>query len=81
MFNGTNLEADVEKCTKYRVTQMKGSACGRCMKIVPVDREDTIRLGRLVELSIKFPSAQRAIIESDDRRRQRQPQFDKALVV
>ncbi len=33
MFNGYEIwKADVEKCTRYRVTNMKGSACGRCMK-------------------------------------------------
>jgi len=67
MFNGYEIwKADVEKCTKYRVTQMKGSACGRCMKMCPWNREDTIEARRLVDLSINIPSARRAIIESDD---------------
>lgn len=67
MFNGYEIwKADVEKCTKYRVTQMKGSACGRCMKMCPWNREDTVETRRLIELSINIPSARRAIIESDD---------------
>jgi ferredoxin len=67
MFNGYEIwKADVEKCTKYRVTQMKGSACGRCMKMCPWNREDTVEARRLVELSINVPQARPAIIAFDD---------------
>nr|4RAS_A Chain A, Oxidoreductase, NAD-binding/iron-sulfur cluster-binding protein [Nitratireductor pacificus pht-3B]4RAS_B Chain B, Oxidoreductase, NAD-binding/iron-sulfur cluster-binding protein [Nitratireductor pacificus pht-3B]4RAS_C Chain C, Oxidoreductase, NAD-binding/iron-sulfur cluster-binding protein [Nitratireductor pacificus pht-3B] len=67
MFNGYEIwKADVEKCTKYRVTQMKGSACGRCMKMCPWNREDTVEGRRLAELSIKVPEARAAIIAMDD---------------
>lgn len=67
MFNGYEIwKADVEKCTKYRVTQMKGSACGRCMKMCPWNREDTVEARRLVELSINVPEARPAIIAMDD---------------
>jgi reductive dehalogenase len=68
MFNGYETwKADVEKCVKYRVTQMRGSACGRCMKMCPWNREDTVEARRLVELSINVPEARSAIIEMDDR--------------
>lgn len=36
MFNGYEIwKADVEKCTRYRVTNLGGSMCGRCMKTCP----------------------------------------------
>jgi reductive dehalogenase len=67
MFNGYEIwKADVEKCTRYRVTQKRGSACGRCMKMCPWNREDTVEARRLVELSINVPSARAAIIKMDD---------------
>ena len=67
MFNGYEIwKADVEKCTKYRVTQTRGSACGRCMKMCPWNREDTVEARRLAELSINVPNARSAIIEMDD---------------
>jgi reductive dehalogenase len=67
MFNGYEIwKADVEKCTKYRVTQTRGSACGRCMKMCPWNREDTVEARRLADLSINVPSARPAIIKMDD---------------
>ena len=67
MFNGYEIwKADVEKCTKYRVTQKRGSACGRCMKMCPWNREDTIAARHLTELSINVPQARPAIIRMDD---------------
>lgn len=67
MFNGYEIwKADVEKCTKYRVTQPKGSACGRCMKMCPWNREDTTDAEILRDLSINNPSARAAIIAQDD---------------
>jgi reductive dehalogenase len=67
MFNGYEIwKADVEKCVKYRVTQARGSACGRCMKMCPWNREDTVEARRLVELSIHVPGARPAIIKMDD---------------
>jgi ferredoxin len=67
MFNGYEIwKADVEKCTKYRVTQPKGSACGRCMKMCPWNREDTVEARRLTMLSIEVPEARDAIVATDD---------------
>lgn len=67
MFNGYEIwKADIEKCTRYRVTQKKGSACGRCMKMCPWNREDTVEARRLIELSINTPAARPAIIRMDD---------------
>ncbi|MBO88068.1 MAG: Fe-S protein [Rickettsiales bacterium] len=39
MFNGYEMwKPDVERCARYRVTNMKGSACGRCMKTCPLNK-------------------------------------------
>lgn len=67
MFNGYEIwKADVAKCTQYRVTQPKGSACGRCMKMCPWNREDTKDADELRRLSIENPAARAAIIAQDD---------------
>jgi ferredoxin len=67
MFNGYEIwKADVDKCTRYRVTQARGSACGRCMKMCPWNREDTAEQRELMWLSIRSPSARRHIAEMDD---------------
>jgi ferredoxin len=67
MFNGYEIwKPDVEKCGKYRLTNMKGSACGRCMKTCPYNREDLAESDRLLWLSIREPAARRHLIEHDD---------------
>ena len=67
MFNGYEIwKPDVEKCGKYRLTNMKGSACGRCMKTCPYNREDLAESARLLELSIQVPSARKALIDFED---------------
>ncbi|MCB1698237.1 MAG: Fe-S protein [Pseudomonadales bacterium] len=39
MFNGYEMwKPDVERCTRYRVTNPGGSACGRCMKTCPLNK-------------------------------------------
>lgn len=39
MYNGYEMwKPDVERCTRYRVTNPKGSACGRCMKTCPFNK-------------------------------------------
>ena len=43
MFNGYEIwKPDVERCARYRVTNMKGSACGRCMKTCPLNKVVTL---------------------------------------
>ena len=60
MFNGYEIwKPDVEKCGKYRLTNMKGSACGRCMKTCPYNREDLVESERLLWLSIDVPASRR----------------------
>ena len=68
MYNGYEIwKPDVEKCGKYRLTNMKGSACGRCMKTCPYNREDLVESERLLWLSINVPSARKALIDYDDK--------------
>ena len=39
MFNGYEIwKPDVERCARYRLTNRKGSACGRCMKTCPLNK-------------------------------------------
>ena len=39
MFNGYEIwKPDVERCARYRVTNLHGSACGRCMKTCPINK-------------------------------------------
>jgi epoxyqueuosine reductase QueG len=39
VFNGYEMwKPDVERCTRYRLTNAKGSACGRCMKTCPLNK-------------------------------------------
>jgi ferredoxin len=40
MFNGyEQWKQDVQRCTSYRMTNMGGAACGRCMKTCPYNNE------------------------------------------
>ena len=39
MFNGyESWKPDVERCTRYRLTNSRGAACGRCMKTCPINK-------------------------------------------
>ncbi len=39
VFNGYETwKPDVENCAKYRITNQKGAACGRCMKTCPLNK-------------------------------------------
>jgi ferredoxin len=67
MFNGYEMwKPDVEKCGRYRLSNDKGSACGRCMKTCPYNREDLVESERLLWLSIDVPQSRKALIDYDD---------------
>jgi ferredoxin len=67
MFNGYEIwKPDVEKCGRYRLSNDKGSACGRCMKTCPYNREDLVESERLLWLSIDVPQSRKALIDYDD---------------
>jgi len=39
MFNGYEMwKLDAERCTRYRITNQRGLACGRCMKACPLNK-------------------------------------------
>ena len=68
VFNGYEIwKPDVEKCGKYRLTNMKGSACGRCMKTCPFNSEDLVAYEQRLWQAIQQPESRRHLIEHDDR--------------
>jgi reductive dehalogenase len=68
LYNGYEIwKPDVEKCTKYRVTNPKGSACGRCMKMCPWNKEGLLAHNLAMWAAIKWPWSRRFLIWLDDR--------------
>ena len=68
MFNGYETwKPDVEKCTKYRLGNLKGSACGRCMKMCPYNIEGVMAERLFLWSAIKLPFTRRFIARLDDR--------------
>ena len=68
MFNGYEMwKPDVEKCAKYRVTNMKGSACGRCMKTCPYNTEGLLAHRFFLWLAIHVPASRGWIARLDDK--------------
>jgi len=67
MYNGYEIwKPDVERCAKYRLTNLRGSACGRCMKTCPYNREDLEESRRLLWLAIDHPEQHPWLIAHDD---------------
>lgn len=68
MFNGYETwKPDVEKCTKYRLGNLKGSACGRCMKTCPYNIEGVLAERVFLWSAIKLPFTRKFIARLDDR--------------
>jgi reductive dehalogenase len=68
MFNGYEIwKPDVEKCTMYRVTNMKGSACGRCMKTCPYNTEGLLVHRFFLWLAMHVPATRGWIARLDDK--------------
>ena len=68
MFNGYETwKPDVEKCTKYRLGNLKGSACGRCMKTCPYNVEGVLSERPFLWAAIKLPFARKFIADLDDK--------------
>ncbi len=68
MFNGYEIwKPDVEKCTKYRLGNMKGAACGRCMKTCPFNLEGVLAERLVLWSAIRLPFTRRWIAQLDDR--------------
>jgi reductive dehalogenase len=68
MFNGYEIwKPDVEKCTRYRVTNPKGSACGRCMKTCPYNTEGLLAHRLFLWAAIYLPFTRQKIAILDDK--------------
>ncbi len=67
MFNGYEIwKADVEKCTRYRMTNLAGSMCGRCMKTCPWNLAGLVREAPFRWAAMKVPVAAQWIARFDD---------------
>lgn len=67
MFNGYEMwKPDVERCTRYRVTNPHGSACGRCMKTCPYNHEGLLAHRAVLWAAIHLPWTRRGIVRLDD---------------
>ena len=68
MFNGYEMwKPDVERCTRYRVTNPHGSACGRCMKTCPYNHEGLLAHRVFLWAAMHLPWTRRWIVRLDDR--------------
>ena len=68
MFNGYETwKPDVEKCTKYRLGNQKGAACGRCMKTCPYNIEGVLAERAVLWSAIKLPFTRKWIAHLDDK--------------
>ncbi|MFQ5659435.1 MAG: reductive dehalogenase [Gammaproteobacteria bacterium] len=67
LYNGYEMwKPDVEKCVKYRVTNLKGTSCGRCMKMCPFNKEGLMAHRLALWAAIKLPFTRRFLIWLDD---------------
>jgi ferredoxin len=68
MFNGYEMwKPDVEKCARYRITNPKGSACGRCMKTCPYNMEGLLVNRLFLWAAMHLPFARGWIAQLDDK--------------
>ena len=68
MFNGYEMwKPDVERCTRYRVTNPKGSACGRCMKTCPYNHEGLLVHDLFLKMAVHLPFTRKWIADLDDK--------------
>lgn len=67
MFNGYEIwKPDVEACARYRVANPYGSACGRCMKVCPFNKQGLLYDRIALWLVIHVPALRRLFIWLDD---------------
>lgn len=68
MFNGYEMwKPDVDRCARYRITNMRGSACGRCMKTCPYNTEGVLAERPFQWAAMKLPWARKQIALLDDK--------------
>lgn len=67
MFNGYEIwKPDVERCTRYRLTNAKGSSCGRCIKVCPFNKEGILAYRAALWAVIRLPWLRRWVPRLDD---------------
>ncbi len=67
MFNGyEQWKQDVQRCTVYRMTNVGGAACGRCMKMCPYNNEGLAVHRLLLWIATRFPSSRAFLARLDD---------------
>jgi ferredoxin-NADP reductase len=67
MFNGYEIwKADVEKCTRYRMTNLGGAMCGRCMKTCPWNLAELVREAPFRWAAMHLPRFAKWIARLDD---------------
>ncbi|MDB5576182.1 MAG: hypothetical protein JWR80_1358 [Bradyrhizobium sp.] len=67
MFNGyEQWKQDVQRCTAYRVTNMGGAACGRCMKTCPYNNEGLAVHRTILWAATKIPAIRKPLSRLDD---------------
>jgi reductive dehalogenase len=67
IFNGYEIwKPDVERCTRYRLTNAKGSSCGRCIKVCPYNHEGLLSHRAALWAAIRLPWFRRWIPVLDD---------------
>jgi reductive dehalogenase len=68
MFNGYETwKPDAEKCASYRVTNPKGSACGRCMKTCPFNLEGLMGERIALWMAVHLPFTRKWLAILDDK--------------
>ena len=68
MFNGYEMwKPDVDRCARYRITNMRGSACGRCMKTCPYNTEGVLSERPFQWAAMRLPFSRAWIARLDDR--------------
>jgi reductive dehalogenase len=68
MFNGyEQWKQDVQRCTVYRMTNVGGAACGRCMKMCPYNNEGLAVHRLLLWVATRFPASRSYLARLDDR--------------
>ena len=67
MFNGyEQWKQDVQRCTAYRMTNVGGAACGRCMKMCPYNNEGLLVHRALLWVATRFPASRGILTRLDD---------------
>lgn len=67
MFNGYEIwKPDVVACTRYRTTNPGGSACGRCLKVCPYNKQNILQHRLGLWFAIHVPASRKFLIWLDD---------------